>query len=477
MTPEVLQQRFGLPAELGTVPVPRVVEAFEGLHPGDRKAFLGSFYPAVMSGAIAFEGQHGRTVKGHRKGVTQATMAEHAGVRRETITARISKLASPAKARTARSRWLQARATRDTNLAKLELHKLGCEECAAGTPCKSGAALERRANCTVGDERDYEPQPRRALAAIFQRRRRFAMASRYDLRMTPRREMIAVFDSSTGYECKRFFDREKAVAAAERMTRASFERGSCTAYEVGTVEIDPKRYSYPSIEQLVAGDMAAWFDANFKAKGFKAQSRWVWDARLRDPDTGRTLGTLPRLVMSLYESRGLLDEVRNEDGKVTSPKGILVMHQKKAARLLGCSVPALHAANQKWQALGVLRIVSGEPKLTESGYRRGPMKVVYLPFRMLTEAEAEIEEKRMAEACRRVLARQGAQRFAQVLDAQHIHRDLLAEWRGREHCLGAFWRECGRRLEAALIFPDLIADLIPPFRPKELDPDWFDTRS
>lgn len=494
-TPEVLQKQFGIPAELGTVAVPRCIYAFEGINRGDKRTFQGIYFPAVMSGAIAFEGQHSYTVQGIRKGVTQATMAEHGGVRRETISQRMSKLAAPAKARPARSQWLRRRSLRDTNLAKFEMHKMMCPECESGTPCKKAITLERRANMQVGNTEDYEARlAPRATAAIFRRKRRFGMASRYDLNIMPRRELPAIFEVESGIEChKRFFDPAKAEAACERMNQDARDRGSRTRYQVGFVEIDPKRFVYPTVEELCGDpggdvevplsgvgariDMLAWFDANYKKYGFNPTSRWIWHPDLRDPDTGGRLGTTPRLVMSLYESMGLLDELRDGSGKITSPKGVLESKQEKISGRLGISKKSLWAANGKWERLGVLRIVSGNPKDTPAGKRRGPMMVLYLPFKRLTDREAEIESARVAARIREIVDKEGAWRTEQLLEAQRLNTELLNAWKGREHCKGAFWREWARRMNAARIYPDLIDKLVPPLRPPDLDdPGWFDSQ-
>jgi hypothetical protein len=479
-TPECLQKQFGIAAELGTVSVPRIIYAFDGINPGDRSAFQSAYLPAVMSGAIAFEGQHGYTVKGIRKGVTQATMAEHAGTRRETVSQRISKLSAPAKARTARQQWLRARSLRNTNLAKSELHKLMCEPCAAGCLCKEGAQLEARANMRVGDESDYEFQlARSATAPIFGRRRRFGMASRYDLNVIPRRELPAIFEAESGIECKRFFDPAKAEVSCEKMNQDARERGSFTRYIVGTVEVDPKRFVYPTIEQLCGdpGGGLAWFDANFKKHGFKPYSRWVWDPKLRDPDTGRRLGTTARKVMSLYESMGLLEDLRDNSGKVTSAKGYLESKQDGIADALGIDVRTLYTANCKWEKMCVLRISGGNPRETAEGIRRGKMLVIYLPFKQLTEEEAALELARVAARVREIVAKEGAQRLLQLREAQRLNTELVNAWKGREHCMGALWREWARQMTAARIYPDLIDKLVPPLRPQELNEAWFDTKT
>jgi transcriptional regulator with XRE-family HTH domain len=459
-TPEILQKRFEMPAELGTVDVPRVLHAFRGVRPQDRRTMLGAVYPALMSGALAAEGQHRRATRA----ITQHEMARRAGVSRVTITRRLSKLSKAAKGyESAADRHAHARELRAKAEYRLRDHKAQCDVCAAGeSPCSVASLLTRRIG-QVRDESSYQ----RMHVPIINRHRRFAMPNRYSLAMPERTEIWAVIETETGVECKRFFDLAKATKACERLTCKAIERGSATMYQVEAVKLAGKSYHFAELEQLAANAITgAWWDKDFKSHGFKNVSRWMWDNRILDPDTGKPLGTTERLIMSAYEEMGLLEEFKDTTGKVTKARGVLPVRQKHVARYVGCSVKSVYAANGKWERLGVLRIVSGEAKLTESGYKRGPQKVLYLPFKMLTDAEAEKEAQRMAAQVRQIIAREGAQRFAQLQEAQRLHAELLAAWRGREHCLVAFWRELARRLDAALIFPDLITKLIPPTRPE-----------
>jgi hypothetical protein len=508
-TPEVLQKRFGIPAEMSTVPMPRSLYAFKGERPGEKKTFLGTVIPAIMSGAIAHEGQHAYTVLGYQKGVTQATIAKHAGVHRETVSRRFGRLSAPAKVRTARSRWLQARHTRDTHLAVWELHKLACTDCAGGCLCREGKKLEVRANRKVEDLEYYKPAPPSTGVQVLTRRRRFGMASRYGVAFIPRGEMIGVFavtepidrsgcndamaaqmeaSQPEAIECKRFYDPAKAEAACDRLNLDAITRGSETRYQTGTIECDPRRFVYPSSAELQHTSMAAWFEANYRKAGFKKQSRWIFDSRLLDPDTGRPLGTTERLVMALYESKGLLEDVTDYTGKIVQRAGFLEAKQEAIAKTLGISVRGLYDANGKWERLGVLRIVAGNPKQTPAGMRRGKMQVLYLPMLMLTEEEAAIERVRFESALRRVAAGRyageafrgpsnGPGRVLQLLEAKRIHEELLTDWTGKEHRLGTFWRDCRRQMAAAGVWDDLIDALIPPQRRCAAMPaGWFDSQ-
>lgn len=473
-TPETLQKRFGIPAELGAVAVPRALHGFRGEAAGDQRTMLQTWYPMLMSGAIGAEGQHRAAIKGIRQGVTQQTMAGHAGVRRETITRRLSKLAPAARRSDARARRQKALAARSHALALFELHKMTCEPCDQGSLCAAGTRLGKRSNMEVLDEADYAKRSPGKLAMIFGRRRRFGMASRYTLAIENRAEIPAVFDGE-GREVKRFFDPAKAAAARDRMVRASIASGLPVEYTLGIVEIEARRTVYPTAEEL-AEKMPQWFDANFRSHGFKPISRWIWEPRLLDPDTGRPLGTIERLVMSCYEAKGLLDELCDKDGEVSSPKGWLQIHQKAVAGYLGISTRTLWKCNGKWERLGVLRIVSGKPRQTESGIRRGAMIVLYMPFRTMTAEESEKERQRVERRVREIVAKEGAQRLLQLLEGKRLHGELLTAWEGREHCMGAFWREWRRQMEGARIFPDLIDKLVPPLRPDELNEGWFDIR-
>ncbi|HEY1209961.1 MAG TPA: helix-turn-helix domain-containing protein [Terracidiphilus sp.] len=479
-TPECLQQRFGLAAELGTVAMPRAMHAFVGTHPRDRRDFLESFYPAVVSGAIGFEGQHKATVRGIRVGVTQAEIATHAGTRRETITRRMSKLATQTPDAAAWRRRQQALNQRRNALVQLEMHRESCQCELRGERCPTAEKLCKIADCDVPDIEAYASRCRPDAIPLFQRRRRFGMASRYGLNIGPRREMWLLIEVASGQEIKRFFSAEKASQACERLIAKARQRGSRSTYQVEAQEIAQERPQYPSIEELsdatTQPQSSHWWDKTFAKLGFSDMSRWIWDPKLRDPDTGGRLGTIERLVMACYEDKGLLDELHNADGTVSSGngRGLLTIHQKTVAAYLGISRRTLCRCNGKWERLGVLRIVSGEPRQTPNGFRRGAMMVVYLPIRMLTETEAAFEVARMEKAKQRATSEMMAAKLRpdlltraieDILEATRLHGEILSAWQGQEHCLGAFWRECARQMQTARIHPELIERLIPPRRP------------
>ena len=488
-TPGTLQHLFNLPADLGTVKVPRVVHAFQGAHPGDRLRFLSSYYPMVLSGAIAQEGQHPSSVRGHRIGVTQAEMAAKSGQHRVTMTRRMRRLAASAKGyESARQRRAVALHNRRNALVQLELHDERCEVCRAGLPgtlpdCKAKKKLQAIAERPVPDLEHYE---RPAPVPVFYRRRRFGMASRYGVRMAQRNEMWIVAETATGAECSRHFTAKAAGEVCERLQAEAIARGSQTTYQVEAVKLEELHTHAPSIDQLASdGESGSWWDAAYQSDGYKAISKVWWHPELLDPETNRPIGVLARLVMSYYESRGLLEEFKDDTGQVTKAAGILEIKQSTVARDLGCDTRSVYRANCLWERLGVLRIAAGNPRKTEKGWRRGPQLVLYLPLRQLTDAEADLEAERMAQAVRQLAASQYARNtfggkgaLLQAVEAMRVHRELLTAWRGGEHCLVALWRECARRMTAAGISPDFTRACLPgcampgrssPARPKPPD--------
>jgi hypothetical protein len=466
VTPEVLQRQFGLPAELGSRAMPRIVHAFRGERPSDRRNFLVAFYPAAMSGALKAEGEH----KWVTADVNQAEIAKRAGCTRATVTRRFSKVSEPAEGyETPADRRAHAKKLRERRIVNLDIHREDCEACKAGEPCGEAAKLLR----LIGQEHSAEHYEREATTPILKRQRRFNMANSYGLNMAERAEMLVIVEAASGTRIKKFYDADKAAAACERLNAESLERGQKLTFEIEIVPIERgdgrgAHYHYPDLPQLLADPgRAAYWDPEHKGAGFKHIDCWHWDPRIMDPETGRALGTIARLVMSCYQEKGLLDEFRDEKNRVTKHAGILEIHQKVVARYLGIDVKTVRKANRVWEKLGVLRIVSGDPKMTPKGWRRGRMKVLYLPLRMLTPEEAAREQERAEKRFKEIIQREGTQRLAQLMEMRRLHAELLTAWTGREHCMTALYRELARRLHAAYIFPDLIAKYIPPTRPPD----------
>ena len=526
-TPEVLQRLFDLPASLGIVRIPRAHHAFVGANPRDRRTYLGTVTPMIASGAIAQEGQEPGSVRGYRDGVTQAEMAAKAGVHRVTISRRMSKLASPAKGwELARQRRRKALDQRRTATAKLLIHSVGCVQCADGLSrknylgenphnvevntfdipsemCASGAKLAARANANVADIEHYH---RASPTPVLTRRRRFGMASRYGIHMAQRREQLAVVEVSTRTAVKHFLKFDLAEAARERLNRDAEARGVVSAdgsprYIVDLVPLQETTVRAPSLAELRADPVGgAWWEPEgtldahgkriYQAEGYKAIDQWIWTPRILNPETlndakPRPLGTLPRLLMSLYQSRGLMSEFAPSEQFPEGKKaGFLRMHQAEAARLLGCSRRSIYRANCLWEKLGVLRIVAGNPRKTAGGWVRGAQEVLYLPFRTLTDAECDAEAERMARRVREVCASQYARELwgtagalKQAVKALELHRELLARWRGSERQMRTFYRAVAEACSAAGIFADFYTKCLPPSRPpgEPPKPGWFDS--
>jgi hypothetical protein len=261
-TPEILQKRFALPAEMGTKDVPCIIHRAQEMRPSDRKTLLLFVYPAIMSGALAKQGGSIRP-----RPATQAEMAGRAGVHRTTMTRRISKL------------------------AKLAVRVSG--------------------NCEGAEYAMAEP------ALILDRKREFAAPNTYQLNIR-------------------------------------------------------------TIEQLTAGPSTAGRVAGLDKYGFKPGSCWIWDARIQDPESGKSLNTTTRLVMAAYEQMGILDESTKPDGSVKEA-GVLQVAQDTVARFLGINVKSVYRANLVWAKLGVLRFAKKEIKEVSPGkWVTQPQKVIYL---------------------------------------------------------------------------------------------------
>ncbi|PSH05159.1 MAG: hypothetical protein CXZ00_03105 [Acidobacteria bacterium] len=458
ITPEVLQKRFNMEVSAHTKAVPRAIHAFIGETRSDKRMYLSTVYPLIMSGALPAEGQKR---KFYRQ-VTQEELAAISGLKHRTsVTRRISRFANLAAGYdTPEARREHAMALRQAAKKRLESHRHVCDEC-KDSPCETAEKLSKKVHELK--ESYTVPTPR----AVIRRHRRFGETNRYAHAIAGRAtEMWAVVDTDANRIVKKFMEAGKAGKACDRIT---LETGRC--HHVEAVALESAEYHFPSPAQLAAQPkVGAWWDAESDRKGYKAVSCWIWDRRIMDPDDPSSpLGTIERLVMSAYEQFGLMEEFRDaKTRRVSKPKGFLQIRQQKIADFLQISIKSVWSANRKWEALGVLRIVH-EHDQTATGWVSGPQRVVYLPMRLLTEQEAKQEKARMETRVREIVAREGAQRLAQLMEAKRLHSELLEAWTGREHCMTAFYRELGRRFDGARIFPDLITKLIPPTRPP--DPD------
>ena len=461
-TPEVIQKRFGIEAELGDKEVPRGLFAFKGVASGDRKRLVSAYLPMLMSGAVAAEGQSTWSVKQ----VKQDAMGRRAGVSRATMNRRISRLAlADERYDTPQKRRQHAEQLHGRAESRANEHRSTCEACLQSPPCEEGDRLRKRA----AQAKDAEVYARRIESQrpvpVIWRQRQFAQPNTYGMNLPKRSEDFAVVEMETGTIISTSLTHRAAMEDCNRLNDEAAQRAiggkTVYSYQVQAIGTSDGKYYFPTLQQLLAGNTREWWDAEFKAHGFKGVPRWIWDERLLDPETGKPLGTSARVVMTVYVLMGLLEEIRYEGGK-RKPKGFLQISQPKVAAYAGMDVSTVYRANCKWEALGILRIVTDErEEITPGKYVSTPMKVIYLPFRMLTDQEAEIESARLERKVREIVAREGAQRIMQLREALRVGRELLDAWRGREHCMMAFWREYHRRLSAAFIYPDLIGQLVP----------------
>ena len=181
-------------------------------------------------------------------------------------------------------------------------------------------------------------------------------------------------------------------------------------------------------------------------RGFKQVPKWVWDRAL-------PLSSKARLVMSYYFMVGLLER---RNGKTV---GMVKPRQEIVAQALGICVRSVYKANQELAALAIIRVAHSEPKINQDGtFTRGPQIIVYLPIRQLSSEEAEFERARFRfalEASRPSPAPWMAPRL------KELHKALLDDWQGQEHCLRAFWNQLRRNAIADGIHLSFINRLVP----------------
>ena len=497
--------------------LPRVLHAFTGANPRDRRTFLETAIPLIVSGALAEEGQHPSAVRGRRAGAaTQAEIAATCGNHRVTLTKRLSKLCAAANG------YEQARQRRDKVIkeissasTRLEMHRAGlaphpdnktsgkllppieirCVACDSGMLCTKVKHLEKIIAKPV---REIEHYMRPIPTAVLYRRRRVGMANRYGIRMGQRLEEWLVLETSTGAELSRHLTATAAARACDKLQKLARERGSETLYQVEAAKLQVAAVRAPSLEELrqSADGSADWWEAatrpdgrpNYdQADGYQDIDRWIWDARICDPLTGRPIGALARLLMTLYQSRGLLEEFAPTpefpEGKAA---GFLRIKQAKVAELLGCELRTVYRLNCLWERLGVIRVVSGHSK-KKIGCKG--QEIFYLPFRTLTEAECDAERERMARRVREVCASEYARNvwgaagaLRQAVEALAIHGEHLERWRGSERKLHTLWRAVAESCDAAGVLPDFYTRVLPIMACSAArgapppEPGWFDSQ-
>lgn len=409
-TPNVLVKRFSLPEEMGRRPIARSWHAFRGTRKSDRRRFLLTIYPSIMSGALSAEGA---PLKWKRP-IGQEDLAAAAGAHRTTFTRRLSRFAAPAES---------ARRKHETS----------------------------------------------ALPVLW-RSRRFAEPNEMGDELPRREYFYAVVETQTGKVVrKNIYLQRSAAIKCEELQQQTGRR-----HQVELIPCDPHEYHAPALEQLITDNnpRTEWWDQNFDMDGHKSTSCWIWDSRLMDPDDPTApLGGTERLVMSAYEHFGLLEEWR-KGHKVTKARGFLQIHQQEVADYCGISVRTLYEANCKWERLGVLRIATdprepGSANGVADRWTAGPMKVIYLPMKpVMSDEEARQEADRLNARLAGIVAREGEQRLAQLKRIQAKHAELLKAWTSSERQLMSLWATIKRDLRGE-VDAELLRECFPTLHPRE----------
>ena len=190
-----------------------------------------------------------------------------------------------------------------------------------------------------------------------------------------------------------------------------------------------------------------------KANGYKKISAWLFDENLPLDDYGRVLA-------AYYELKGIHDEWDNESGKKSRKiKDVLEIAQNRAADELGLHPETVHKYEQQLCDLQIIRIIPGELITDENGIVVGktPRKLCWLTDKLFTHEMCVREMDRYCKAQARIADERLQWAVAR---AAEIHKQLLVEWEGKEHCLAAFYNELRRRFGSAAL-PKAIYDLIP----------------
>lgn len=418
-TPFHLRQ-LGVPENAGPAKaVPRAIHAYRRER-GNKKEVLSLYYSMVLAGSLP---EYGASQNWTRGDITQEIIAGMNGVRRETITHRLGRCSA------GRKTWEPGRRERRSKQAR--------ERAAA-----RGLRIHNR--------------PLRALEA----------AKGVIFTITPRFGRTNLVDGPGG-------------ASGGKKTRVA--------------ELLATRYG----DQL--------FDPQARANGFKEIPAWLWHKALPDPvececqlgqaqlafqtvcskcdgqgwhfrepsklerDRGLQHGSLPdyaRLLASWYLMLGIEEEIpelRTPGGDVKrkrSPAGMLQIRQSDKAAALGMDEDTVRKMDWKLEKLLIVKIVPGE-KEYYAGTRKvkssEPDKTLWMPTRLLDREICVAERERFMRAKEKVNEVQGAH-------PDRLHLELLREWEGKPHSLGAFWNELRRRYAHHGVPKDIRDALLPVYR-------------
>jgi hypothetical protein len=219
---------------------------------------------------------------------------------------------------------------------------------------------------------------------------------------------------------------------------------------------DPRRaeeWFPPTMKEAKENEMLRTFfgkllqgDKGFRR--FKHIPQWLWHASL-------PLSWKARLVMTYYFMCGL----GSKDSRTGKTIGVVKPRQKTVADALGISVRSVYNANCELARLSLIRVAHERIEHQDGSFSSGPQIIVYLPIRQLTAEEADFERKRLEFAL--LAARSTSHGGWMTPRVKELHKALLDEWEGKEHCLRAFWNQLRRNAIGEGIHLAVINSLIP----------------
>lgn len=393
---------LGVPENAGPAKaVPRAIHAYRRER-GNKKEVLSLYYSMILAGSLP---EYGAPSTWRRNDVPQERLAGMNGVRRETISHRLGRCS------TGRRSWEPGRREKRAQAARARA-------------AAKGLTIRKR--------------PLRALEA----------ANGVIFRVTPRFGHTNLHEGPTG------------VAGGKRTKAAE-----SLAFRYGDDVFDPQA----------------------RANGFKEIEAWLWHPALPDPvececqlgqaqlsfqkecpkcagegwhyrepsklerDRGLQYGSLPdyaRLLASYYVMCGIEDdipELRTPDGEIKrrgSPAGMLQIRQSDKAAALGMDEDTVRKMDWKLERLLIVKIVPGEKEYypgTRKVKSSEPDKTLWMPTRLL-DHEICVQERERFMRAKGLVRDQAA-----AAQADRLHLELLREWEGKAHSLGAFWNELRRR--------------------------------
>jgi hypothetical protein len=166
---------------------------------------------------------------------------------------------------------------------------------------------------------------------------------------------------------------------------------------------------------------------------------------------GKSMPANGRIILHWLLDRGIDEEVRDKENKITKHRGILEHYtQADIGRALGLDVSTVRRYFRAFRWLNLVRTVPGKVTWNTDGSvaDREAHKILWLPSRTMDEDVARAEKDRL-DALVKWNRRFLEQRQLEALEsAVALATQVLGEWEGQEHRLESFWNEMRRRLAA-----------------------------